>query len=40
MVTLVLLESMRQWLRVLKGKEEARVKETPFVLTRLAEERG
>ncbi len=40
MVTLVLIESVRQWLRVLNGTEEARVKESPFVMTRLAEERG
>jgi carbon starvation protein len=37
MVTLVLIESLRQWLRVLNGTEEARVKESPFVMTRLAE---
>jgi carbon starvation protein len=40
MVALVLIESARQWIRVLTGREEARVKETPFVLTRLAEERA
>ena len=40
MVTLVLIESVRQWLGVLSGREEARLKETPFVMTRLAEERG
>jgi hypothetical protein len=38
MVTLVLFESARQWISVLTGREEARVKETPFVMTRLAEE--
>jgi hypothetical protein len=40
MVTLILLESARQWLRILSGKNEARIKETPFVVTRLAEEEG
>jgi carbon starvation protein len=40
MVTLVLIESVRQWLGVLSGREETRLKETPFVMTRLAEERG
>jgi len=39
MVTLVLFESARQWLGVLTGREEARVKEAPFVMTRLAEEK-
>jgi carbon starvation protein len=40
MVTLVLIESARQWLGVLSGRKEARVKEAPFVMTRLAEERA
>jgi carbon starvation protein len=40
MVTLVLIESVRQWIAVLNGREEARVKESPFVVTRLAEEQG
>ena len=40
MVTLILIESVRQWIAVLTGKEDARVKESPFVMTRLAEERG
>jgi carbon starvation protein len=40
MVTLVLIESVRQWINVLSGREEARVKEAPFVMTRLAEGRG
>jgi carbon starvation protein len=40
MVALVLTESIRQWIGVLSGREEARVKEAPFVMTRLAEERG
>ena len=40
MVTLVLIESVRQWIGVLNGREEARVKEAPFVMTRLAEDRA
>jgi carbon starvation protein len=37
MVTLVLIESARQWIAILSGRKEARVKESPFVMTRLAE---
>ena len=40
MVTLILLESARQWLGILGGRKEARLKEAPFVVTRLAEEQG
>jgi len=40
MVKLVLAESLRQWWGVVSGAREARVKESPFVKTRLAEERG
>jgi carbon starvation protein len=40
MVTLVLVESLRQWMGILSGAREARVKESPFVRTRLVEERG
>jgi carbon starvation protein len=40
MVALVLIESVRQWIGVLTGREEASVKETPFVMTRLAEDRA
>jgi len=40
MVTLILIESARQWLGILAGKREARVKESPFVVTQLVEERG
>jgi len=40
MVTLVLIESARQWWGILSGASEVRVKESPFVRTRLAEERG
>jgi carbon starvation protein len=40
MVTLILLESARQWIDLLSGKREAKLKESPFVITRLAEERG
>jgi carbon starvation protein len=39
MVALVLIESVRQWVGILTGSREARVKETPFVMTRLTEER-
>jgi carbon starvation protein len=38
MVALVLLESTRQWLEILSGKQELRVSESPFVMTQLAEE--
>ncbi len=40
MVGLILIESGREWVRVLSGRKEARVKESPFVPTRLAEEQG
>jgi carbon starvation protein len=40
MVAVVLIESVRKWYGVLNGKIEARVKEAPYVMTRLAEERG
>jgi carbon starvation protein len=40
MVTLVLVESLRQWWGILSGTKQAPVKESPFVQTRLAEERG
>jgi len=40
MVALVLIESVRQWIAVLTGREDSRVKESPFVMTRLAEDRA
>jgi len=40
LVALVVLESARVWLGVLSGSHAAEVKESPFVMTRLAEERG
>jgi carbon starvation protein len=40
MVTAVLVESVRQWWGILSGVREARVKESPFVRTRLAGEQG
>ena len=41
MVTLILFESTREWLRVLSGRKQAAVKEAPFVMTRFAlEEQG
>ena len=39
MVALVLFESIRQWIAILGGGKAAQVTETPFVMTRLAEER-
>jgi carbon starvation protein len=39
MVAVVLVESLRHWIHILTGREEARLKEAPFVMTRLAEER-
>jgi carbon starvation protein len=40
LVTLVLEESLRQWWGILSGTREARIKESPFVRTRLVEEQG
>jgi carbon starvation protein len=40
MVALVLIESVRQWIGVLRGEKESHVKEAPFVMTQLAEESG
>jgi len=40
MVTLVLVESGRLWMGILSGASEARVRESPFVRTRLVEEQG
>ena len=40
MVGLILIESAVEWLRVLSGRKQARVKESPFVATRFAEEQG
>jgi carbon starvation protein len=39
MVALVLIESLRQWLEVLRGQREIVMRETPYVRTRLAEDR-
>jgi carbon starvation protein len=39
MVALVLIESIRQWRAVLRGEKEIVMRETPFVKTRLAEDR-
>jgi carbon starvation protein len=38
MVSLVLFESMRGWFGILRGNRDARIKESPFVMTRLATE--
>jgi hypothetical protein len=35
----VLLESVKQWIGVLSGREESLIREAPFVLTRLVEDR-
>ncbi len=40
MVAIVLIESIRQWVGVISGRRVGSVKEAPFVMTRLAEERG
>jgi carbon starvation protein len=41
MITLILIESVVEWARVLSGRKQARVKESPFVVTRFAtEEQG
>ena len=40
MVALVLIESLRQWVAILRGGEVASMKEAPFVMTRLSEERA
>ena len=40
MVAVVVIESALEWSRVLRGQKEARVRETPFVATRFAEEQG
>ena len=37
LVSLILIESLLEWSRVLSGQKEANVKETPFVLSRFAE---
>jgi carbon starvation protein len=39
MVTLVLIESARQWIGIWSGQRDAQVREAPFVMTRFAEER-
>jgi len=39
MVGLILVESLRQWFGILSGRKEAQTKESPFVVTRTAEER-
>jgi carbon starvation protein len=40
MVSVIVLESALGWVRVASGRAEARVRETPFVATRFAEEQG
>jgi carbon starvation protein len=40
LVSLLLIESVRQWIGVLSSGKEPKITESPFVATRLAEERG
>ena len=40
MVALVLIESARQWIGILSGRQQVQIKESPFVMTRLSEERA
>jgi len=40
MVALILLESARQWIGILRGNRKSVMKETPFVLTQFAEGQG
>jgi carbon starvation protein len=41
MISLILIESVVEWVRVLSGRKQGRVKESPFVATRFAtEEQG
>lgn len=40
MVALVLIESARQWTGILTGRREAIIREAPFTMTRLAQERA
>ena len=39
LVSLLLIESVRQWIGLLSGKRVAKTAEAPFVLTQLTEER-
>jgi carbon starvation protein len=40
LIAVVVLESAREWTRVLSGRKAASVREAPFVATRFAEEQG
>ena len=40
MITTVLLDSLLEWFRVLRGEKEAQLREAPFVATRFAEEQA
>jgi len=40
LVSLVLAESVRNWVHVATGRKAAVVKESPFVRTQFVEERG
>ena len=38
LITVIVLEAAREWIRVLSGQKQAQVKEAPFVPTRFATE--
>jgi hypothetical protein len=38
LITVIVLEAAREWIRVLSGQKQAQVKEAPFVPTRFAAE--
>lgn len=40
LIAVIVVESAREWLRVLSGRKTATVREAPFVTTRFAEEQG
>jgi len=40
LIAVIVVESAREWLRVLSGRKTAMVREAPFVTTRFAEEQG
>jgi hypothetical protein len=40
LIAVIVVESAREWLRVLSGRKTATVREAEFVTTRFAEEQG
>jgi carbon starvation protein len=40
LIAVIVVESAREWVRVLSGRKTAIVREAPFVTTRFAEEQG